>query len=146
MPVAERGPASERGAALLTVLLLVAVMAVITAVALERLTLASRMAQNGAGADQGRALLIAGEAIAAYRLGDLVKASPGKTTLAGGWLGTPQSVPVPGGSVVARVTDAGLGNLRSLTKLKLLELVNTRATTEGIRALKTALPACQLVK
>ena len=107
MPVAERGPASERGAALLTVLLLVAVMAVITAVALERLTLASRMAQNGAGADQGRALLIAGEAIAAYRLGDLVKASPGKTTLAGGWLGTPQSVPVPGGSVVARVTDAG---------------------------------------
>lgn len=97
----------ERGAALLTVLMLVAVMAVITAIALERLTIASRMAQNGAGADQGRALLIAGEAFAAYRLGDLVKASPGKTVLAAGWLGTPQTVAVPGGSVVARVTDAG---------------------------------------
>lgn len=92
---------------MLTVLMLVAVMAVITAVALERLTIASRMAQNGAGADQGRALLIAGETFAAYRLGDLVKASPGKTTLTAGWLGTPQSVAVPGGSVVARVTDAG---------------------------------------
>ncbi|MBI1917878.1 MAG: hypothetical protein HYS12_24550, partial [Planctomycetes bacterium] len=46
----------------------------------------------------------------------------------------------------ARVTDAGLGNLRSLTKLKLLELVNTGATTEGIRAMKEALPGCNIVK
>lgn len=106
-PRIEAGSPRERGAALLTVLMLVAVMAVITAVALERLTIASRMAQNGVSGGQGRAFLVAGEAIAAHRLGDLVTARPGRTTLAGGWLGTTQSLPVPGGTVVARVRDAG---------------------------------------
>lgn len=100
-------PMRERGAALLTVLMLVAIMAVITAVALERLTLATRMAQNGVSADQGRAFLMAGEAVATLRLTDLVGARPGRTTLAGGWLGTPQRFAVPGGVVVARVRDSG---------------------------------------
>lgn len=110
-------PAHERGAALLTVLLLVAVMAVVTAIAIEKLTLSTRMARNGIDADQGRALLMAGETVAAYRLGDLVTAQPGKTTLQGGWLGTPQSVPVPGGAITARVRDAGnCFNLNSLVQ------------------------------
>ncbi|MET0365082.1 MAG: type II secretion system minor pseudopilin GspK, partial [Sphingobium sp.] len=101
------GPARERGAALLTVLMLVAVMAVITAVALERLTLATRMAQNGISTDQGRAFLMAGEAMAATRLTDLVSARADRTSLQGGWLGTAQVVPVPGGAVNAQVRDAG---------------------------------------
>ncbi|HEX7874011.1 MAG TPA: type II secretion system minor pseudopilin GspK [Sphingobium sp.] len=101
------GPARERGAALLTVLMLVAVMAVITAVALERLTLATRMAQNGISSDQGRAFLMAGEAMAATRLTDLVNARADRTTLQGDWLGTAQTVPVPGGAVTAQVRDAG---------------------------------------
>lgn len=107
--MAERGAnrGRECGAALLTVLMLVAVMAVITAVALERLTIASRMTQNGTGADQGRAMLVAGESFAAYTLGDLMKARPGRTTLKGGWLGTGQTVSVPGGAVIVRVSDAG---------------------------------------
>jgi general secretion pathway protein K len=107
--VAERAaiPDHERGAALLTVMLLVAVMAVITAVALERLTIATRMTQNGVGADQGRAMLLAGETIAALQLGDKVKAQPGRTTLAGDWLATGQVLAVPGGSVNVRVTDSG---------------------------------------
>jgi general secretion pathway protein K len=109
----------ESGAALLTVLLLVAVMAVITAVALERLTLATRMAQNGVGADQGHAFLLSGEMLAALRLGDLVKARPGRTSLTGGWLGTPQAIPVPGGTVTARVRDAGnCFNVNSLVEGK----------------------------
>lgn len=103
----ETPPQGEAGAALLTVLLLIAVMAVITAVALERLTLATRMAQNGVSADQGHAFLVGGEMLAALRLGDLVTADPGRTTLAGGWLGTPQSIPIPGGVITARVRDAG---------------------------------------
>lgn len=119
----------ERGAALLTVLLLVAVIAVITAVALERLTLATRMAQNGVAADQGRALLLAGEAVAAYRLGDLVAADPGKTTLTGGWLGTEQAVPVPGGMVMAQVRDAGnCFNVNSLVEAERPEMLVTRGT------------------
>ncbi len=44
---------NERGAALLTVPLLVAILAVIAAVALDRLVLASRMTRNLVSADQG---------------------------------------------------------------------------------------------
>ncbi len=102
-----RVPPQERGAALLTVLLLVAILSVITAVALERLTLASRMTRNLVSADQGRAYLLAAEQAAGVQLGDLVKSRPDRTTLAGGWLGTPQILPLTGGQAVARVRDVG---------------------------------------
>jgi general secretion pathway protein K len=106
----------ERGAALLTVLLLVAVMAVITALALDRLTLATRMAQNSVGAGQARAFLQAGEVIVAYKIGDAMKASPAKTTVAGDWLDSERTMPVPGGAVTARMTDAGnCFNINGLT-------------------------------
>ena len=95
----------ERGAALLTVLPLVAVMAVVAATALERVALATRMTGNGGAVDQGRAFADAGMVIARLKIGDLVAASPGKTTLAGNWMGTPQAIPVPGGMATARVTD-----------------------------------------
>ncbi len=54
---------SERGAALLTVLLLVAVMSVVTAGALERLTLGVRLAGNAAALDQARAYAYAAETL-----------------------------------------------------------------------------------
>ena len=98
---------SECGAALLTVLLLVAVMAVVAATALERVALATRMTGNGGAMDQARAYADAGTQIARMRIGDLVAANPAKITLAGGWMGTPQSIPVPGGIATARVTDGG---------------------------------------
>ncbi|HEX7742754.1 MAG TPA: type II secretion system minor pseudopilin GspK, partial [Sphingobium sp.] len=98
---------SERGAALLTVLLLVAVMAVVASTALERLALATRMTGNGGAIDQARAFADAGTEIARLRIGDLVAANPGKTTLAGGWMGAPQPISVPGGAATARVTDGG---------------------------------------
>lgn len=97
----------ELGAALLTVLLLVAVMSVIAATALERVTLATRLTGNAGLQAQARAYADAAEDIAKLRIADLVAAQPGKTTLAGNWLGTPQQLPVPGGSATARVTDSG---------------------------------------
>lgn len=105
--MADRGKAGERGAALLTVLLLVAVMAVVASTALERLALATRMTGNGGAIDQARAFADAGTEIARLRIGDLVAANPGKTTLAGNWMGTPQAIPMPGGKAIARVTDGG---------------------------------------
>ena len=105
--MADRGKAGERGAALLTVLLLVAVMAVVASTALERLALATRMTGNGGAIDQARAFADAGTEIARLRIGDLVAANPGKTTLAGNWMGTPQAIPMPGGTAIARVTDGG---------------------------------------
>ena len=50
-----RPPRSERGAALLTVLLLVAVVSVLAATALERLRLSTRLAGNAAAVAQGTA-------------------------------------------------------------------------------------------
>ncbi|MGC4251062.1 MAG: type II secretion system minor pseudopilin GspK [Sphingobium sp.] len=98
---------SERGAALLTVLLLVAVMAVVASTALERLALATRMTGNGGAVDQARAFADAGIEIARLKIGDLVAANPGRTTLAGGWMGAPRDIPVPGGVATARVSDGG---------------------------------------
>jgi len=108
-------PESEAGAALLTVLLLVAILAVIAAIALDRLVLASRMTRNIVSTDQGRAYLIAAEQIAGTRIEDLLAARADRTTLAGNWLGTPQVMAVPGGSVTAQVRDGGnCFNLNSL--------------------------------
>ena len=98
---------NERGAALLTVLLLVAVMSVVAATALERVALATRMTGHGGALDQARAYADAGTQIARMRIGDLVASNPARITLAGGWMGTPQSIPVPGGIATARVTDGG---------------------------------------
>jgi general secretion pathway protein K len=99
--------AHEEGAALLTVLLLVAVMAVISAVALERLTLATRLVGNAGAIAQARAYAGAAEQLVRLRLSDLVAARPGRTTLRGGWHGTPMPLPVPEGRATAMATDGG---------------------------------------
>lgn len=107
--------AGEEGAALLTVLLLIAILSVVTAVALERLTIASRMTRNVVSADQGRAYLLTAEQMAATRIGDLIALRPDRTTLEGGWLGRDQVLAVPGGTVTARLIDRGnCFNLNSL--------------------------------
>ncbi len=105
----------ERGAALLTVLLLVAVMAVIAATALDRLTLATRIAGSAAAVDQGRAYSFAAEQIALRRVADLVGRDPAKLTLAGDWLGRDFILPLPGGEGRAKLADANnCFNLNSL--------------------------------
>ena len=118
-PVPDRssrtGARSERGAALLTVLLLVAVMAVVSAAALERLTLATRLSANAAAMDQAHAYADSAGLLVARRLGDLIKAQPGKVTLQGGWLGQPQPLPVPSGIATVTLRDGGnCFNLNSL--------------------------------
>lgn len=105
--MAEPGKGNERGAALLTVLLLVAVMAVVASTALERLALATRMTGNGGAVDQAHALADAATEVARLKIGDLIAGSPGKTTLAGNWMGTPRTIPMPGGAATARVSDGG---------------------------------------
>ncbi|MBL0916127.1 MAG: type II secretion system minor pseudopilin GspK [Sphingopyxis sp.] len=105
----------QRGAALLSVLLLVAVMAVIAATALDRLTLATRIAGSAATVDQGRAYTFAAEQIALRRVADLVGRDPAKLTLAGNWLGRDFTLPLPGGEGRARLSDANnCFNLNSL--------------------------------
>lgn len=109
------GREKERGAALLSVLLLVAVMAVIAATALDRLTLATRIAGSAATVDQGRAYTFAAEQIALRRVADLVGRDTTRLTLAGDWLGRDFTLPLPNGEGRARLTDANnCFNLNSL--------------------------------
>lgn len=110
-----RPPEREQGAALLTVLLLVAVMAVISATAIERLTLATRLAASAASIEQARHYQLAAEALAIKRIGQLAKGKS-QVTLDGDWLGKPFLLPLPGGgSAELTLTDGGnCFNLNSL--------------------------------
>ncbi len=110
--VAER----ERGAALLTVLLLVAMIAVLAGTALERLRLTTRLAGNALGGEQARGFARAAEALATSKVTDMLGTSRDRVTLAGGWSNRPFGLPLPGGGLaVARVTDGGnCFNLNSL--------------------------------
>ncbi len=106
---------SERGAALLSVLLMVAVLAVIAATTLDRLALSSKLSGNGNALAQARMFSYAAESIATARLEDLLARDAAQTTLAGAWLGSEQVLPIPVGRASANVRDAGnCFNLNSL--------------------------------
>lgn len=98
----------ERGAALLTVLLLVAVIAVMAGAALEKLKLSTRLAGNAAATEQARGYANAAETMALTRIDALLGKQPKRVTLAGGWSGRPFGLPLPGGGrATARVADGG---------------------------------------
>ncbi len=107
--------AGERGAALLTVMLLVAIIAVMAATALERLRLGTRLTANAVSLDQARGLAFAAEALATGRVTDLLRRDASRVTLIGGWSNRPYAIPLPGGIATARVSDGGnCFNLNSL--------------------------------
>lgn len=110
-------PPSERGAALLAVLLLVAVMAGLTVLALDRLRLSTSLAANGAALDQARAFAIGAENLLLIRITDIADARLPKMTTAGGWNGQVTRIPIPNGLARARVRDGGnCFNLNSLAE------------------------------
>ena len=98
---------SETGAALLTVLMLVAVIGVIAAASLERMKIATRQSINMAAIDQARAYGFAAESVALSRVADLVGRDPGKTTLDGDWQGREIPFPIDGGTATAKLLDGG---------------------------------------
>lgn len=110
-----RVPTKERGAALLSVLLLVAVMATVAATALDRIGVGTHLAANAATVGQGRAWLETAELLATTRIEDLLAADQEKT-LGAGWVGLERRVALPdGASVRTRIEDGGnCFNLNSL--------------------------------
>jgi general secretion pathway protein K len=100
-------PEGERGAALLAVLLLVAVMGALSAAALERLRLSTSLAANITALDQARSFAVGIESLLALRVEDLIALSPEKTTLAGGWNGETRQIPLPGGGMAAATLRDG---------------------------------------
>lgn len=113
-------PPRERGSALLTVLLLVAVMATIAATALDRIAVGTRLAANIATVGQARAWLGTAELLATTRIEDLLAADEAQTTRAGNWMGVEQTIALPDGATVrARIEDGGnCFNLNSLVEQK----------------------------
>jgi general secretion pathway protein K len=97
----------EQGAALLSVLLIVAVVAVLAAASLQKLRLATRLAANAVAIDQARAYAMAAETVALYRIGDLVQRDAARTTLDGDWAGKDVNFPIDGGIATARLSDGG---------------------------------------
>ena len=97
----------ERGAALLTVLLLVAILGALAVVALEKMRLSTALAANSAALDQARAYGVGIESLLAARVDDLIAANPERTTLAGGWNGETRRIPLPGGGVAEAVLRDG---------------------------------------
>ena len=66
-PLQQKGTEKERGAALLTVLLLVAVIAILAAHGIDRLAGATKLASNARELSQAKAYLIAAESIGMVR-------------------------------------------------------------------------------
>jgi general secretion pathway protein K len=106
----------ERGAALLTVLLLVVVMGALAAAGLEKLRLSTAAAVNLTALDQARAFAGGLESLVNLKIDDLAAQSGGRTTLAGGWNGAPRQVPLPGGGLAETVVRDG-GNCFNINSL-----------------------------
>ena len=106
----------ERGAALLAVLVLVAILGAVAVVAFEKLRLSTALARNGAALDQARAYAIGVEDLLALRVDDLIAESPRMTTLEGGWNGAVRRIDLPGeGFAEGAISDGGnCFNLNSL--------------------------------
>ena len=110
-------PTSERGAALLSILLLVAILSVIAATTLDRVILSTKLSGNGQAMRQARLLAYAAEDIALARLADLRAADASQTSMAGSWLATPRRFQLAGGTISATVHDGGnCFNLNSLVQ------------------------------
>lgn len=105
----------EKGTALLSVLLLVAVMAVIAATALDRLGLSTRLAANAAAANQSRLWLGMGEQLAISRLREAEQLEGRQFAQT---LGIEQEIDLPDGQVATvRLDDAtNCFNLNSLVR------------------------------
>lgn len=105
----------EKGTALLSVLLLVAVMAVIAATALDRLGLSTRLAANAAAANQSRLWLGMGEQLAISRMQDAAQLEGHQFAQT---LGVEQEIALPDGQVArVRLDDAThCFNLNSLVR------------------------------
>jgi general secretion pathway protein K len=133
-------PASQKGAALLSILLLVAILSVIAATTLDRVILSTKLTGNGQAMRQARAIAFAAEDIAMARIADLRAADPQKTILAGGWLGQARRFQLPGGTVNATLRDSSnCFNLNSLVQETESRFVINQIGKDQFISLMTAL-------
>ncbi len=96
-------PPREQGVALLSVLLIIGLMAVVSAAMLDRIVVASHLAANSGVQARAQGYAQAVETIARVRIGDAMQAGQ----LPPDWQTRPIGFRVPEGTAVARLTDGG---------------------------------------
>jgi len=124
----------EEGAALLAVLLLVALIATLAALAMDRLGLAIHLAGNARAIDQARDYAFGTEALVTLIVDDLTDRTTHAVSLPAGWQQEDRAFPVEGGMVRARVRDGGnCFNLNSLVEGN--QINGWKARTQGMQRL-----------
>jgi general secretion pathway protein K len=99
-------PAEEKGAALLTVLLLVAVMSIIALGVLDDIRFGVRRTVNATGREQAQRYALGAEELARVQIARMVRTDPGRTTLKGDWNGRTFAFPIENGVMTGRISDA----------------------------------------
>lgn len=96
----------QSGVALLTVLLLVAVMSVLVMSVLDDIRFGLRRASNAQSMAQAQWYALGAETLAMAQIDKLSARDPGRTTLAGDWNDRPLVFPIEHGTISARLSDA----------------------------------------
>lgn len=104
------GACRTRGVALLTVLLLLAVMSVLVVGVLDDIRFGLRRTGNAQAVAQAQWYALGAEALADSRIGELQQQGNGRVTLQGNWNGRPFAFPIEdasgiGGMITARIDD-----------------------------------------
>ena len=111
------GSDNREGMALLTVLLLVAVMSVVAVAVLDDVRFSVRRATNAETQAQAQWYASGAEALARRQVARLMAADPARTPLEPAWNGRRLGFPIENGSISAVVTDGqGCFNLNSLVE------------------------------
>ncbi len=100
-------PGAQHGVALLTVLLLVAVMSVLVMGMLEDIRFGVRRAGNAQAMAQAQRYAQGIEDVAMVQIRRLDRLGNGRTTTAGDWNGKAMAFPIEHGAIQARLSDAG---------------------------------------
>ncbi|WP_122464579.1 type II secretion system minor pseudopilin GspK [Brevundimonas lutea] len=112
-----RRPARERGMALLTVLLLVAVMAVVATALIDDVRFALRRAANAETTAQAQWYALGAEDLARVEIAHLTQVDPRRTPLTPEWNGRPLNFPIEEGAIQATLSDGqACFNLNSLVE------------------------------
>jgi len=112
-----RGTGKREGMALLTVLLLVAVMSVVAVAVLDDVRFSVRRATNAETQAQAQWYASGAEALARRQVARLLAADPARTPLQPEWNGRRLNFPIDGGSIGAVITDGqACFNLNSLVE------------------------------
>ncbi len=104
LPAGRSTRSRQAGAALLTVLLLVAVMSVLLVAVLDDIRFGLRRTGNAQALAQAQWYALGSEELARARIGQLDRGD-GRTTLEGGWNGRPFVFPIEGGVMRVRLDD-----------------------------------------